>query len=300
MALRMNRRTFLSSLEAIGAYAALSGVNWSRAAQAAVAEGMPKKTDKLTGAPSLVVAHCCDPQLGFGLNENAEEAYQQDLACLKREIERLNAVRPDLVFFAGDMVHRIAEIERDWPDLLPKIEPRVLVAPGNHDVPEPVDRAKLDAFCKVFGREYDSILINGWRMIAINSQYCRATDAQALYDAQVEWFRRELEGARERGERVVVGSHIPPFVKALDEKDEYFNFPTNLRADYLDYLLANGTLFYLAGHTHTTLERAYRGLPILNGETTSRNFDKRPRGFRLLKIDDDLNYEWNFVSAEEE
>ena len=68
-----------------------------------------------------------------------------------------------------------------------------------------------------------------------------------------------------------------------------------MRTAYLDYLIANNVRFYLAGHTHTTLERAYKNMPILNGETTSRNFDQRPYGFRLLKIDADLNYEWNFV-----
>ncbi|MCF0234992.1 MAG: hypothetical protein HUK22_08480, partial [Thermoguttaceae bacterium] len=53
------------------------------------------------------------------------------------------------------------------------------------------------------------------------------------------------------------------------------------------------------GHTHTTLEREYRGLPILNGETTSNNFDKRPYGFRLLKIDAAGNYEWNFIGLDD-
>ena len=87
-------------------------------------------------------------------------------------------------------------------------------------------------------------------------------------------------------------------LKTLDEKDEYFNFPSTLRQSFLDYLVANDATFYLAGHTHTTLERDYRGVPILNGETTSRNFDRRDFGFRLLKIDEKLNFTWDFVEVQ--
>ena len=296
MSRKVTRRQFLSTLEAIGAAAALQPVSWALAAEESVEKATPRKVEKLTAAPTITIAHCCDPQLGFGNDADPETAYQNDLGKLAKEIENLNKIKPDVVFFAGDMTHQVREIERDWPRMLPKIEAPIIVAPGNHDVPEPVTQGKLDAFCKVFKKEYDSVAINGWKIITINSQYCRPTDSVALYDTQVSWFQKELESAKEEGLRVIVGSHIPPFVKTLDEKDEYFNFPTNLRKTYLDYLVANGTLFYLAGHTHTTLERDYLGIPILNGETTSRNFDSRPYGFRLLKIDADLNYEWNFVA----
>ncbi len=297
----INRRQFLSTLEAIGAMAAFGGVNWSARAQEITAQNAPKKVKKLEKEPVITIAQCCDPQLGFGPINDPEEAYQADLEKLRKEIELLNKVNPDLVYFAGDMTNRVAEIERDWPDILPTIHAPIIVAPGNHDVKEPVTSKQIDAFCKVFQKEYDSTVVNGWKFITINSQYCREADSGetvALYDAQVEWFVKELEDAKEKGLPVIVGSHIPPFVKTIDEKDEYFNFPNELRAAYLDYLVANNVRFYLAGHTHTTLERAYKNMPILNGETTSRNFDQRPYGFRLLKIDADLNYEWNFVGID--
>ena len=150
----------------------------------------------------------------------------------------------------------------------------------------------------MFGAEYASKEVNGWKVIAFNSQYVRETEEEELYEKQVEWFKREIGDAKEKGISVILGSHVPPFVKTLEEKDEYFNFPTKIRQDFLDFAVDSGTRFYLAGHTHTTLERSYRDLPILNAETTSRNFDKRPFGFRLLKIDADMNYEWNFVGLD--
>ena len=36
-------------------------------------------------------------------------------------------------------------------------------------------------------------------------------------------------------------------------------------------------------------------MTILNPETSSRNFDKRPFGFRLLTIRPDATYDWKFI-----
>ncbi len=298
MTKRLSRREFLTTIEAIGLTAALDGFNWSRAADEAAETIRPKKVDALEGAPSITIAHCCDPQLGFGEANTPEEAYAADLARLLKEVELLNELKPDLVLYAGDMTNRWQEVAKDWPEILKSIKAPLLVAPGNHDIPDPVKGSVVKVFTDVFGKEYDSIVLNGWKIIAINSQYVRPTEEKTLYDAQVEWFRRELEDAKASGLRSIVASHVPPFVKTLDEKDEYFNFPSTLRQSFLDYLVANDATFYLAGHTHTTLERDYRGVPILNGETTSRNFDRRDFGFRLLKIDEKLNFTWDFVEVQ--
>lgn len=295
---QLTRREFLTTIEAIGLTAALDGFNWSKAAEETAGALRPKKVAALEGKPVLTIAHCCDPQLGFGEAETPEEAYAADLARLKKEVALLNELKPDLVLYAGDMTNRWNEVAKDWPEVLKTIAAPILVAPGNHDIPDPVKAPVVKTFVDVFGKEYDSLVLNGWKIIAINSQYVRPTEEKELYDAQVEWFRHELEDAKASGLRSIVASHVPPFVKTLDEKDEYFNFPATLRQTFLDYLVANDATFYLAGHTHTTLEREYRGVPLLNGETTSRNFDRHDFGFRLLKIDEKLNYTWDFVEVQ--
>ena len=58
--------------------------------------------------------------------------------------------------------------------------------------------------------------------------------------------------------------------------------------------IAAGAKFYLAGHTHSMLARAHKGIVLLNAETTCRNFDSRPFGFRLLTIRPDFTYTWDF------
>ena len=295
----LERREFLGALGALGA-AALTGETLLNAAETVENVGVPKKVAALADGPkpTLTVAHCCDPQLGFGAAKDAEAAYRQDLRRLEKEIELVNAAKPDVVVFAGDMTHLVEDAPRDWPRLLKKIEASLLIAPGNHDVPDPVKKAALDAYCAIFGDDNKSLNINGWKIVAANSQLCRPTDETAVRDEHTAWFEAELRDAASKKTPVIVATHVPPFVKSLNEKDEYFNFPSAQRKAYLDFCVDNGVKFYLAGHTHTTLEREYRGVPILNGETISCNFDNRPFGFRILKIDAALNYEWNFVPVE--
>ncbi len=295
----LERREFLGALGVLGV-SALTGETFLNAAETVGNKDVPKKVDALPEGkkPTLTIAHCCDPQLGFGIAENAEAAYRQDLRRLEKEIELLNAARPDLVVFAGDMTHLVEDAPRDWPRLLKKIEVPFLIAPGNHDVPDPVKKAALDAYCAIFGDDNKSLIINGWKIIAANSQFCRPTEETNLRDEHSAWFETELRDAASSKTPVIVATHVPPFVKSLDEADAYFNFPIDKRRAYLDFCVDCGVKFYIAGHTHTTLERSYRGVPILNGETTSRNFDNRPFGFRMLKIDAKMNYEWNFLPVE--
>ena len=59
---------------------------------------------------------------------------------------------------------------------------------------------------------------------------------------------------------------------------------------YLD----NGVRYFLSGHTHRLIVRAYKGMTILNPETTSRNFDELPYGFRLMTLRADGGYSWDF------
>lgn len=293
MSNQISRRSFLTALTSIGV--ASCGMSELFAAQKDASIVMPKRVDALTEKPVLTVAHCCDPQFGFGKEEGS---YKFDVARLEKELELVNAAKPDAVFFAGDMCNERKHLKDEWPELLKGIDAPYLVAAGNHDIPDPLKRKDVDAFCEVFGAEYFALKVNGWKIVIVNSQYCRETEETELYEKQLDWLQKELDDAKKNNMPVIMGSHVPPFVKKLDENDEYFNFPTKVRQNYLDYALNNGTRFYLAGHTHTTLYREYQNMPILNGETTCNNFDSHPFGFRLLKIDANMNYEWNFVGLE--
>ena len=251
------------------------------------------------GRDTLRIAHCGDPQFGLSLprtpnKKRTEEGYRKDLFRLEREIDVLNGMDLDLVYFAGDMTHVAEDVTRDWPRLLKRFRHPVAVAPGNHDMGNRLTAARADRFISVFGSEYRSFMLKGWRFLVGNSQYWRPTEEAVRAAKYEEWVDAELSSSRRNGERVILATHIPPFVSLASEADTYENYPLAGRAARLEQYVESGAKFYLAGHTHTMLQRGWKGMTILNAETTCMNFDERPFGFRLLTIHPDESYNWDF------
>jgi len=54
----------------------------------------------------------------------------------------------------------------------------------------------------------------------------------------------------------------------------------------------------LAGHTHRFCDNKHQGILLLSGETTSKNFDKRPLGFRLWEVEPPDSIRHRFVPLE--
>jgi hypothetical protein len=70
----------------------------------------------------LKVAHLCDPQLGFG-----KDGFSADSARLEQAIRQVNALSPDVVVIAGDLVNDISDEQavRTITELIAKIRPPV-------------------------------------------------------------------------------------------------------------------------------------------------------------------------------
>ena len=244
---------------------------------------------------ALTIAHIGDPQLGFTLGgEDPEAKYREDLARMERVIAEVNRLKPDVALISGDMAHRGADIVRDWPRLLSLFTVPVVATPGNHDMCQRLEREALDWYNAIFGRDYGAMDVNGWRIIFGNTQYWLETDEKRLQTRYGEWLATELERAKEMGGRVIIAGHNAPFAYKPDEPDGYENCPLATRYRRLDAYLAVGARFYLAGHMHRLCVRGYRGLTILSAESLSLNFDGRPFGFRVFRIDDDFTWSWNF------
>ena len=251
------------------------------------------------GRRAIRIAHCGDPQFGFGDSADAAASYAEHLARFERLIEDVNEWRPDLCFIAGDMTHHAKDLERDWPRLLKRFRVPVVATAGNHDMGQNLTRENVERFERVFGYEYTSVRLGGWRFISGNSQYWRPTQETARRNRYEDWLRTEFAAAKAAGEPVILATHMPPFVASIGEPDSYENYP--LASDgfvprgerFASYLDA-GVRFYLAGHTHRMIARAYEGVTILNAETTCLNFDRLPMGYRRLEILPDGDYRWTF------
>lgn len=248
----------------------------------------------LTGAaPSdtLRIAHLCDPQLGFG-----KGGFNDDLDAFCREVAQVNKLAPDIVVIAGDMVHNMDSASvTAFLSAAAAIEAPVVYTPGNHDITEPVTVAKIKAYTDVFGPDFSARTVKGRAIVSLNSMLMRSGRPKGEAQRHEAQLSEALAEAKAAGTPVIIVSHIPPFDKGIDEADEYFNLPTDSRKPLIARFYDAGCRLWLAGHTHTTARRSAGGIDILNAENTSRNFDGRPRGFRLLSIAPDGSYTWDFV-----
>ena len=285
----MNRRQFLLG--------ALASVPATSALAAGAAQAQEAKPGVQGATPRLRIAHMTDPQFGFGPGKSAEKKYAADLARFEREIEIVNALKPDLALITGDLTNNHKDVTRDWPRLLKKFTVPLAVAPGNHDLGNSITKEVRDRYLSVFGYDYRSFDVKGWRVIVGNTQFWRKTeltDEQAAYEA---WLKDECAKAKALRGRVIFAGHIPPFADRPNERDGYENYPKAGRVARMSMYLAAGARFFLAGHTHRCIAHGWRKLTILNPECTSTNFDERPHGFRLFDIADAYDYSYNFVKV---
>ena len=278
--MNQNRRDFIKAAAMLGA-AAVAGR--SSAQNAPVAP--PSETE-------IRIAHCGDPQFGFG--PGGKNAYNRDLARFERLIDAVNRLKPDLVVLGGDMTHVANQVTRDWPRLLKLFKVPVLATPGNHDLGIPMLGRRLARYRSVFGYDYKSIKVGKWRFISGNTMYWHKTDEIEEKKKYEEWIAAELAKAKAADEPVILCGHIPPFVSTVNENNSYENHPKEGRVARLKMYLDNGVRYFLSGHTHRLVVRAYKGMTILNPETTSRNFDELPYGFRLMTLRADGGYSWDF------
>ncbi len=234
----------------------------------------------------------CDTQLGMG-------GYEHDVKSFGQAVKQINALRPDFVVVCGDLVH--TPNDKSFADFN-KIKLGFAIpcycAAGNHDVGNPPTLSNLKRYRDVIGRDYYSFEHKGYTFVIVNTQLWK-TPLEQEAEKHDSWFRETLKAAHGKGSPVFVIGHYPLFVKNPDEKSNYYNLPPEKRKELLNLYKQYGVVAMLAGHTHKTIINDYQGIHLVNGETTSKNFDKRPLGFRLWHVVSSKSIKHEFIPLEE-
>lgn len=230
----------------------------------------------------------CDTQLGMG-------GYEHDVKTFTLAVDQINGMKPDFVVICGDLVNKANE--KSWADFT-KIKSGFKIpchcASGNHDVENVPTAESLKLYREKVGKDYYAVDHKGFTFVIVNTQLWKAPlkGESEKHDA---WFATTLKLAKVRKSPVVVVGHYPLFLKKHDEKEVYFNLPVAKRQEILKLCEENGVLAFLGGHTHKLVVNEYKGIQLVNGETTSKNFDKRPMGFRWWDVSSDCTLKHRFV-----
>jgi len=233
----------------------------------------------------------CDTQLGMG-------GYEHDVMTFNLAVKQINEMLPDFVVICGDLVQTANdESIADFNEIRAKFTLPCYCAPGNHDVGNQPTEESLKRYREKIGEDYYSIEHKGYTIVIANSQLWKV-EVEVESEKHDAWFRKTLEEARTKDSPVIVAVHYPIYLKNPDEEENYYNLPLEKRKEILALCEENGVVAFLAGHTHKHITNEYKGIQLVNGETTSKNFDKRPMGFRLWNVGDKEGLRHRFVPLE--
>ncbi len=237
---------------------------------------------------SFSFVQICDTQLGMG-------GYEHDVKAFETAVAKINELNPDFVVICGDLVNTANEESfSDFKKIKAGLNVPCYCVPGNHDVGNEPMPQSLQFYRQVMGEDYYSFEHKGYSFVGVNTQLWKApvTDETKKHDA---WLEKTLETASKKRLPVFVVGHYPLFLKEPDEGEEYMNLPPAKRKELLGLYEKRGVVAVLGGHTHRLLINEYKGIQLVNGETTSKNFDNRPFGFRLWHIGNERPFLHEFV-----
>ena len=232
------------------------------------------------GPEPFTFVQMCDPQLGMG-------GYEHDVDTFRQAVRQVNALAPDFVVICGDLVNSPGEKSfADFNRIRSGFTVPCYCAAGNHDVGGPVARhaTSLAYYRKVIGRDYFSFEHKGYTFVVVNTQLWKLPSLRDETEKQDSWLAGALRASRDKKSPVFIVAHHPLFLAEPHEKDQYYNLPMAVRKRLWDTFKSSGVVAYLAGHRHRTIIQECEGILMVAGESTSRNFDKRPLGFRLWRV----------------
>ncbi len=233
----------------------------------------------------------CDPQLGMG-------GYEHDVEVFTKAVAKINELQPDFVAICGDLVQDANDQSfADFKRIRDGLEVPCHTVSGNHDVGRHPDPGSLKRYRDVIGEDYYSFEHKGYTFVVVNTQLWKSP-VPGETEKQDVWLEQTLSSAAGKGSPVFILCHYPLFLESPDEPDEYMNLPMAKRGELLRLYERSGVVAVVGGHAHRFIENDCRGIQLVNGESTSKNFDKRPMGFRVWHIEGTRPFRHEFIAVD--
>ena len=225
--------------------------------------------------------------------------YDHDKKSFEQAVIKINDLHPDFVLICGDLINAPSDSTYiDFLKIRKKLAAPCFCIPGNHDMGNTPTNAAINYYRKIIGKDYYSFYKKGYYFIGVNTQLWKSS-VEGETDKHDEWFKRTLIKLGKKNRPIIVFGHIPLYISDVEEKEGYSNLAPQKRKEILGLLKRNDVKVYLSGHSHTIIINDYKGIKLISGETTSKNFDKRPLGFRLWNLSSD-SISHQFIPIEKE
>ncbi len=229
---------------------------------------------------SFSFVQLCDTQLGMG-------GYEHDVKSFKLAVTQINELNPDFVVICGDLVGHLSDTTvTDFLKIKNGFEIPCYLVAGNHDVGNIPNDTTLTYYREKLGKDYYEFTNKGCSFIVTNSLLWK-NNIENESDKHDKWFKETLHHRTTKNQTVFVIGHFPLYIKSIDEEETYFNISLGKRMELLTLFAQNNVKAYLSGHKHEVIINNYENVQLVTGETTSKNFDKRPLGFRHWKVTSD-------------
>ncbi len=229
---------------------------------------------------SFSFVQVCDTQLGMG-------GYEHDVASFELAVKQINELEPDFVVICGDLVHHATDSSyRDFLRIKKEFTIPCYVAAGNHDVGNTPNDTTLGYYRRTVGDDYYAFLHKGYAFIVTNTQLWKVS-VENESDSHDLWFKETVAEQSKNRQPIFVIGHHPLYIEQPDEEEAYFNISPGKRKELLTLFVQNNVVAYLSGHKHEVVINKFENIQLVTGETTSKNFDGRPMGFRHWQVSHD-------------
>lgn len=237
---------------------------------------------------SECIIQISDPQLGF-FEENA--SFTKEITHLNLAIAHINAVKPSLVVFSGDLVHAHpdnplyplqAEAFLETLQALDSSIP-ILITNGNHDIGNQPSDASIKLFQSFFGQELNYWSNSQIEVITFNSQlFARNVQLEKHQKYAFEWLQRLLAQKKQSKLRFLF-MHHPLYLQSIEEESSYFSVAKPHRKRLLN-LIADGRVdACFSGHLHYNHQIDVHGIPFITTASLGKPLGKDPSGFRKIE-----------------